>query len=273
MGITSYRIIFLLSDVVFSRVCCLISFRILLRELISDLWLCMPRDFALRCGPARPGPSQPPRPWRRAPPHAPPSLVSFPHFNSPAQQPPLLHLSLSLSPRGALGLGDGDRRNLDPRGELPSPFFFPAPPVAPSCAPCRPCRAHPAAPPRPRPHARAPPWRLAPVRPRVRGPACSALVPRPYAPRRFAPCGPVPASRAPRRLGPARPRASRPAAPCPLPRWLARALAASCPGGHASRRPCALAALPRVPAWPRVLCSIVVARRSTFSLIPFSILV
>jgi hypothetical protein len=47
----------------------------------------------------------------------PPPLVSFPPFNSPA------HNSLSLPPlslpRGALGFGDADRRNLDPRGEPP----------------------------------------------------------------------------------------------------------------------------------------------------------
>jgi hypothetical protein len=237
MGITSYRIIFLLSDVVFSRVCCLVSFRILLRELISDLWLCMPQDFALRCGPAWPGPAQPARPWRRAPPHAPPlwslSLISIlPPSNL------LSSTSLSLSPRGALGLGDGDRRNLDSRGELPSPFFFPAPPVAPSCAPCRPCRAHPAA---PRALGPTPPWRLAPVRPRVRGPACSAPVPRPYAPRRLAPVRPrarVP--RAPRLTsrGPSpAPLVARPRPGGPVPRRL-RAPAAARPVGLAPWRPC-----------------------------------
>jgi hypothetical protein len=35
--------------------------------------------------------------------------------------------SLSLSPCGALGLGDSDRRSLDPRGELPSPLPLPLP--------------------------------------------------------------------------------------------------------------------------------------------------
>jgi hypothetical protein len=58
-----------LSDVVFNRVCCLVLFRILLRGLISDLWLCVPRGFDPRCGPAqpdpaRPGPARPARPWR-----------------------------------------------------------------------------------------------------------------------------------------------------------------------------------------------------------------
>jgi hypothetical protein len=81
-------------------------------------------------------------------PCAPPPLVSFPHFNSPAQQPPILHLSLS--PRGALGLGDGDRQNLDPRGELPSlpspSLSSPPPPLSsPTRAPCFPLRAHPCA--------------------------------------------------------------------------------------------------------------------------------
>jgi hypothetical protein len=116
MSVASRRIIFLLSDVVFSRVCCLVSFRILLRELNSDLWLCMPRGFDPWCGPAQPDPAQlgPRAPGARAlPMRAPLSPGLFPSFNSPTQQPPPLP-PLSLSPRGALGFGDGDRRNLDP---------------------------------------------------------------------------------------------------------------------------------------------------------------
>jgi hypothetical protein len=47
-----------LSDFVFNRVRCLVPFRILLRGLISDLWLCVPRGFGPRCGPAQPDPAQ-----------------------------------------------------------------------------------------------------------------------------------------------------------------------------------------------------------------------
>jgi hypothetical protein len=46
-----------LSDVVLNRMRCLVLFRILLRELISDLWLRVPQDFDPRCGPAQPGPT------------------------------------------------------------------------------------------------------------------------------------------------------------------------------------------------------------------------
>jgi hypothetical protein len=101
--------IFLLSDVVFSPVCGLVSFQILLRELNSDLWLCV--SWVLTRGAVQPSSAR--APLAPVPsPCVPPSPGLFPSFNSPAQQPPLP--PLSLSPRGALGLGDGDRRNLDP---------------------------------------------------------------------------------------------------------------------------------------------------------------
>jgi hypothetical protein len=48
-----------LSDFVLNRVCCLVPFRILLRGLISDLWLCVPRGFGPRCGPAQRDRTQP----------------------------------------------------------------------------------------------------------------------------------------------------------------------------------------------------------------------
>jgi hypothetical protein len=140
-----------LSDVVLNRVCCLVSFRISLRELNSDLWLCMPQGFGPWCGPAQPdrrGPARPARPWRLCPPHACPLPLSlFPSFNSPAQQPPSLS-HLSLSPRGALGFGYGDRRIWTPReAPLPSPLplsLFPSP--SPSSSPTRPPCARPFAP-------------------------------------------------------------------------------------------------------------------------------
>jgi hypothetical protein len=105
MGVASCQIIFLLSDVVFSRVCCLVSFWILLRELNSDLWLCVPWDFDPRCGPAQPDPTQPSpaqlgmrAPGARAIPlRVPPSpLVFSPHSILPRSNLPLSPISLSL---------------------------------------------------------------------------------------------------------------------------------------------------------------------------------
>jgi hypothetical protein len=119
MGVASCRIIFLLSNFVLNRVRCLVSFRILFRELDSDLWLCVPRDFDPPCGPTRPGPARPgpaPRvPSAPTPPHAPaPPLVSYPHSILPRSNL-LSSTSLSLSPCGALGFGDDDRRIWTPR--------------------------------------------------------------------------------------------------------------------------------------------------------------
>jgi hypothetical protein len=100
--------IFLLSDVVFSRVCGLVSFQILLRELNSDLWLCV--SWVLTRGAAQPSSAR--APLAPVPsPCVPPPLVFSPHSILPHSN---LLSHLSLSPRGALGLGDGDRRNLDP---------------------------------------------------------------------------------------------------------------------------------------------------------------
>jgi hypothetical protein len=47
-----------LSDFMLNCVCCLVPFQILLHGLISDLWLCVPRGFGPRCGPAQPDPTQ-----------------------------------------------------------------------------------------------------------------------------------------------------------------------------------------------------------------------
>jgi hypothetical protein len=72
--------------------------------------------FDPRCDPAQPDPRAP-----RAPPPCvrPLPLISFSHLISPTQQPPSpTPTSPSLSPRGALGFGDGDHWSLDPRGEL-----------------------------------------------------------------------------------------------------------------------------------------------------------
>jgi hypothetical protein len=126
-----------------------------------------------------------------------PSPGPFPSFNSPVQQPPSLShlsLSLSLSPRGALGFGDGDRRNLDPRGELPSPslsLFLSPSPFFPCALPCF-------------PPVRTPlrglgPDGAAPVLPVVRPPPLPAARPPPSPAAASAPCArpPAPAARLP----------------------------------------------------------------------------
>jgi hypothetical protein len=81
------------------------------------------------------------RPWRPFPharaPSPPPGLFLSFDFSRAVTSPSLSHLSLSLPPRGALGFGDGDRRSLDPRGELPLPCPFlslPPPPFLPALA-------------------------------------------------------------------------------------------------------------------------------------------
>jgi hypothetical protein len=172
---------------------------------------------------------------------APPSPGLFPSFNSPA------HNSLSLPPlslpRGALGFGDADRRNLDPRGEPP--------PLSLSLSPLP---LHP-----PLPHPTRPPMAARPTRlPRPRPRALASRAPRALP-------GPAftrpPRSRPARRLGPApapqRPRwPPRPRLCGYMPRWL------SCPGGLAPRAPARLACPRRTQR---------VVRCSTFSLICFSL--
>jgi hypothetical protein len=93
----------------------------------SDWWSCVSWVLTrgvTQPGPARPGPTQSgPRAPGAPAPMRPLPLFSFSHSIYPTQQPPSPSpTSLSLSPRGALGFGDGDRRSLDPRGEFPSPL-------------------------------------------------------------------------------------------------------------------------------------------------------
>jgi hypothetical protein len=97
-----------LSDVVFNRVFCLVSFRISFRGWIP-ICGCVCRGFLSRVA-AQPGPA---RPWPHAlgalllPMCAPPlvslSLIQF--SRAATSSPPPLSL-----PRCALGFGDGDRR-------------------------------------------------------------------------------------------------------------------------------------------------------------------
>jgi hypothetical protein len=142
----------------------------------------VPRGFDPRCGLAQPCSAQlgPRAPGARALPMRPPLPWSFPLIQFSRATTSSSPTSLSLSPRGALGLGDGDRRNLDPRGELPSPLLLslplPLPPLpfparapffSPACAPpCSPSRAAPGArPPAPGGAAPCPPSGVAPSPP------------------------------------------------------------------------------------------------------------
>jgi hypothetical protein len=220
------------SDVVISRVfvsfCFGFRFVIGLRwwSCVSWVWI---RGLA-KPGSARPSPDHAPLalPMRAPPPPDP--FVSF-DFSRAITSLSLFHLSLS--PRGALGFGDGDRRSLDPRGELPlslslslslpHPFFLPAWPLP--CALPSPARApSPRAPP---PRRRASPRRPAPS-PRV---APSPAVPSRTRPHALSASGGSPASRlrppARRRLG-CPPRARRQSGPAPA------APCASAPGGGSS---------------------------------------
>jgi hypothetical protein len=112
MSVASCRSIFLLYDVMFNRV--FVSsrfgfrFAIGFRSVVVRVVGFWPRNAT------QPDPLWPARPGAPAPlPCAPSSpFSSLLSFNFPAQQPPLLHLSL---PCGALGFEDGDRRIWTPR--------------------------------------------------------------------------------------------------------------------------------------------------------------
>jgi hypothetical protein len=151
-----------------------------------------------------------------------PLLLSLSHLDSPRSN---LSLPLpSLSPCGALGLGDGDHQNLDPEVSsppLPSPLSLPplspcAPPSSLPCARASLCggAATRPAPPLPRP-ARARPLpsgprrRSAPPLPSLSGaapplPSPAALGPAPHLSR---PTRPL--------LSPLRRRSARPCCPAP----------------------------------------------------------
>jgi hypothetical protein len=79
-----------LSDFVLNRVRCLVPFRILLRGLISDLWLCVPRGFGPWCGPTQSSLAQPS--LARAPPGP---FLSF-DFSRATTSLSLSHLSIFL---------------------------------------------------------------------------------------------------------------------------------------------------------------------------------
>jgi hypothetical protein len=210
-----------------------------------------------RCGPARPGLVRPARPWRplpspcaRAPPPDP--FLSF-DFSRAVTSLPLFHLSLSpWCPRS----WNGDRRSLDPRGELPLPFpslslSSPSPSSSPRDLPTRaPARRPSAAPGEPLPPlngeplpapsgAPAPRLRSLPARPFPAEPALAATLPRrePLLPGRAPAAAPSPRAPAavpgpsPRALA-ARPRSCprlRPRAPLLEPEPV--------PGGLAPRSP------------------------------------
>jgi hypothetical protein len=176
--------------------------------------------------------------------------IRLAHSNSPAQQPLPLP---PLFPRGALGIGDGDHRNLDP--EVSSPPFSslsPSLPLPPLLSPCARALFSPL-------RARVPARRRAPAPPRHGGP------PLPFPARRGARPSPFPRGG----LAPAQRPAPGAADPAPArPPWPRRGVrppgAASpaprrgpCPGVqppargllplHAASRPPARLAWPRLP--------------------------
>jgi hypothetical protein len=189
--------------------------------------------FDPRCYPAQPSPARLARPRCPTPPMRP--LLSLSHLDFPRSN---LSLPLpSLSPRGALGLGDGDHRNLDPEVSsppLPSPLSLPlslsllSPPArAPSSLLC--ARVHPcpspsgvdAAPPLRSPAALGPPLpspaALGPAPPRPRPARSLPSPPRrrsapPLPQRRSAPPLPRPARPL---LSPLRRRSACPCSPAP----------------------------------------------------------
>jgi hypothetical protein len=214
MGVASCRIIFLLSDVVFSRVCCLVSFRILFHELDSDPWLCVPRDFDPWCGPARPG-LGPRAPGALPLSHACAPSLSLIWFSRAATSSPP---PLSLSPwcprfwrrRSPDLVPEVSSPPLSLSLLLPLPFFFP--PVA-TCArlaqlPCGP---------------RAGPWQRSPAAP-ARSPRPPGVLPRarpsrphvwPHACPRAAPARPLPGGARPVPGVAARPRRDSRGLACP----------------------------------------------------------
>jgi hypothetical protein len=175
-----------------------VPFRISVHDLIPFSGrACRGLRSAKWLGPAQPGLARPgpARPWRPHLPHAPLlslSLIWISHATtSPLPLPPL-------SPRGALGIGDGDHRNLDPEvSSPPLPFSSLSPSPSSSSSPARalpfPCSRAPLP---------SPPARGGVRRPRplpARGGAR-----RPHPPQPVAARGPRPllARRGPRRLGP-----------------------------------------------------------------------
>jgi hypothetical protein len=125
-----------------------VSFRLSFRFAIGavscvSVWVVRVVGFNPRSGPAQPSPTRPgpARPWR---PHLPmrPLLSSLSHLDFPCSNLPLP--LPPLSPRGALEIGDGDHRNLDPEVSAPPlPFSslslsLPFPSLcAPSLSPAR----------------------------------------------------------------------------------------------------------------------------------------
>jgi hypothetical protein len=159
----------------------------------SAKWPGPTQSSLARPGPAQSGPRDP-----GAPPPLPmrPLLLSLSHLDFPRRNLPLPLPLPPLSPRGALGIRDGDHQNLDPRGELPSLLLSLS--LSPSPSSSLPCV---------RPlffplRARVPARRRAPAPPRRGGPllpstARRAPVPAPCAAVRR-PAPPLP----PRRPGP-----------------------------------------------------------------------
>jgi hypothetical protein len=198
----------------------LVLFRISIRDLIPFSGPCTSWVFDQRSGPAQPSPARS-GPALRAPgahtPHAPPSLSLIwisRAITSPLPLPPL-------SPRGALGFGDGDHRILDPEvSSPPLPFSSLSPSPSSSSSP-----------------ARAPLFSLLARAPAL--PRSPAARPAPPAPCRGGDPAPAPVRGRPRLPPP------RAAAPPPLPRPAAALLRPLPARGGDPARPCSPARGPR----------------------------
>jgi hypothetical protein len=163
---------------------------------------------------ARPGPA---RPWRPHPPMR-PLLLSLSHLDLPRNN---LTLPLPpLSPCGALGIGDGDHRNLDPEVSSP-PLPFSSLSLS-----------------RPVPSRRPPP--LSPLR--AAAPARPLTLPRRGGARPL----PLPRAAALARPRPGLPRGD--ARPCPLPRGVVRP---PLPPARPPRPPARPPQPSARPPWPR----------------------
>jgi hypothetical protein len=242
----------------------LVPFRISVRDLIPfsgprSSWVFDPRSGPAQPSLVQPSSAGPARPGLRAPgaqnppcaPNLSPSLIWISRATtSPLPLPPL-------SPRGALGFGDGDHRILDPEVSSPpllfslslSLLFFP--PRAPSLSPCP--RSAPLGPPRRRSAPLGPPSPPARARPRPPPLGPTSALPggaRPPAPARPA-AAPRSAPSAPRRrsapLGPPRRRSA--ACPCPVPARLGRPWPVQPPSGPVQPPPPVRPPVP-VPASP-----------------------
>jgi hypothetical protein len=212
MGVASCRRTFL---------CLILRVRLVLSQFSVRDWspcrACCGFRFAKRPDPTQPAPAPGAPTLPRAPSSLSLSHLDLPRNNLPLPLPPL-------SPRGAVGIGDGDHRNLDPEVSSPplpsSSLSLPFPSLRATLS--LPCARRSPAPLRPCARRRSPPpWPL----------AAAAPAPHPGPSRRRRPPPPRPPGMArpplpPARLGPWRAPCPRCAAPGARPRPPARGVPA-----------------------------------------------